>query len=531
MNIVIHKIKRGGNYISELNNRETNNEEAVSTDYAVNYKELASTWKELSNFSGTFAGLGNQGSANIREDDLLKYLQNPQAHLKQIRNASVYLSNKHGVLKDVNRMIKTLPTLKYSLNWNVDDSKKIKEHEKTVNKFLQDIDVVKFIRDGLYEVAVLGTVVPLLISKKYIHFLELDETHINTKRNGKWVVHYDLKYIDSYKTTSEKLNKLQQLPNEVSLAGYNAYKKNKSDEFRYIELKNCEVVSNDSFRNNPHGLPYTIGAWVPLLHKERIDKVEDSMSDRLLTQILTLKAGHFDKEGKQPVTDDVVAPYFQGISQMLKTKENTARKQNSGANGSGLIQLPFFLELDSLDIDATLFEKDLYDKVENDIFMNLSVSKALIYGEGGNYSSAQVNSEKFFNNIFSLVEQFESVVNSFIKTVLPKDIGCNIKFNKSTVLDKQTEISNKHELYMQTGVISPYLEAVMDMPVKDIIELKKHEKELGLNKLFKPAENAHTSSNKGGGVNGRPKEDDSGNDNTNKSKSSGGNNNPSPSDE
>lgn len=470
-----------------------------------------------------------QSTANIKMEDLLKYLQNPERHLKQIRNTSVYLTNKHGILKDAVRMVKTLPTLKYSLNWSVSDDADIKDHEDTVNNFLRDINVVKFIRDGLYEVAILGTVVPILRSKKYIQFLELDEITIRFQRNGKWIVEYDLSHLDSIKDTGEKINKINSLPDEITLKKYNDFKNKKNESLRYVELKNCEVVALDALRNTPYGLPLTIGTWYSLLQKEMIDNVEKSMSERLLTQILVLSAGHFDKEGNRPVTDDVVAPYFQGVSKMLQQKENTAKNKAGNVNGSGLIQLPYFLNLKSLEIDTTMFEKDLYDKIDDSIYSSLGISRALIFGEGGNYSSAQVNSEKLFSMIFSLVEQFESVVNNFIETILPKGVVCEIKFDKSTVLDKQTEIKNKYQQYLQTSIITPYLEAVMDMPIKDIVELRKYEMELGLENLFFPAQNAHTTS---GNTQGRPSKgnEEIDNDNTAKTKGNGGNNNPSPSD-
>lgn len=494
------------------------------------YVELSEAWKELSNLSNNFSMSANGRESNgVKPEDLLKYLQNPSEHLKQIRNTSTYLTNKHGILKDVIRMIKTLPTLKYSLRWSATSNKEIRKHEQTVKQFLRDIQVVKFIRDGLYETALLGTVIPILRKRKYIQFLEIEDVQINKQRNGKWVVEFDLSSLDSLKNMHEKVDKIKSLPSEVTLRKYNAYRNKRDDKNRFIELKDCEVVALDSFRNSPMGLPYTFGAWVSILQKEMIDQVERSISERLLTQILVLKASHFDKDGKRPVTDDVVTPYFKGISDMLKTKDSTARSGTNNINGSGLIQLPFFLELDALQMDATMFHKDLYDKIDDDIFSSLGVSKAIVYGEGGNYSSAQVNSEKLFSIIFSLVEQFEGVINNFIKTILPEDVVCEINFDKSTVLDKQTEINNYRELYMQTSYATPYFESVLNMSMEDILEQRKHEEKMGLGNYFYPAQNAYTSS---GDNSGRPRKQDSeiDNDSTVKTRSNDGNSNPSPSD-
>lgn len=509
--------------ISEKVTKETEEE----NDYFLEYAEQ---WKELSSRLSGFISGGGGEVANLKEEDLQRYLQNPYGHLKQIRNASKYLTNKHGIVKDVLRMIKTLPTLKYSLNWSVDKSSDIQKHEKAVSQFLDDIGVIRLIRDGLYEVALEGTVILCLRSNRYVQFLEIDDVEIRKQRNGKWIVEFDLKSLDNIRDMQDKLIKIDSLPDEVTLNRYLQYSKNNDEKLRYVEIKKCEVVALDAQRNIPYGLPYSIGAWQALLQKEMIDSVEQSMSERLLTQILLLKAGFMDKDERRPVKRELIASYFNNISNLLQQKESNNRRNMGKVNGSGLVALPHFFDLESLDVDTTMFEKDLYEKITDDIYMGLGISRALVMGEGGNYSSAQVNSEKFFSAIFALVEQFEEVINSFISSLLPKNINCKIKFDKSTVLDKQTEIKNKFDVYMQTSNITPWLESVMNMPIEDIVEQRKYEIENKLDSIFFPAQSAHTTS---GTDAGRPKKenDEIDNDNTAKTRDNDGNDNPSPSDQ
>src|SRR5699024_9882825 len=171
-------------------------------------------------------------------------------------------------------------------------------------------------------------------------------------------------------------------------------------------------------------------------------------------------------------------------------------------------------ELDAFEVDTTFFTKDLYDKIEDDIYANLGISKALGFGEGGNYSSATVNSEKLFSVVFSLVGQFETAINEFLKGMFKNtDITCKVKFDKSTVMDKQAEIDSRYELYLQTSWITPWMEAVMDAPIADIIEMRQREINMKLDEIFFPAQNAHTTS---GDKAGRPtkKDNEIDNDNT-----------------
>lgn len=523
--------KRGGSNISKKEFGEDTSKKTYSEEYK-HTLEYAEAFKELSNNMSSFMSQSNSGSINnVKISDVQKYLQNPYENIAQIRSTATYLTNKHGILRDAVRMVKSLPTLKYSLRWSVPEDTDISEYEQEANDFLDRINVESIVRDGLLEVAELGTIAMCLRSKKYTQFLETEELNINKQRDGKWVVEYDLKSIDDIRDTQDKINKIESLPDEVTIGAYNTFKKSNSDEKRFIEIKNCVVVNLDAKRNSPYGLPMTLGAWLPILQKEVIDQVERSVSDRLVKQILILSAGHMDKDKTKPAPAPLIDYYFKQVEKLVRDKDSGANNYSRGgsdSSGTGVVAFPDMFNLEALDIDTTLFTRDLYDKIENDIYANLGISKALGYGEGGNYSSAQVNSEKIFSIIFSIVGQFESAINGFMDTIFPDQIKCRIKFDESTVMDKDKEIADKREVFMQTSLITPWLESVMNMPIDDIIKQRKHEDKLQLEELFKPAKNAYTSTDDDSKPSKKDSEID--NENTAKSRSNDGNGNPSPSD-
>lgn len=491
-------------------------------------------WLELANMTDFITQYGSGASlSDIKLADLYRYLQNPYSHIKEIQKSSKYLTNKHGIVKEVLRALKSLPTLDYVLSWSeVDDTKKIKKYERKVHDFLNEIDLKNMIRDGLYELGEMGTIVTCLRSKKYVQFLDIDDVRINKQRNGKWVVEYDLQSIETYKSVQDKLLVIESLPDEVSVEKYNLYR-NKGEDFRYIELKNCDVINIDSNRNFPFGLPLTIGAWSSLLQKEVINRVERSVADRLIKQVLILSAGHLDKEGTKPVPKEVIQAYFKEVSKLMQKKEGMNQRNASDASGTGTIALPHFLSLDTLDVNTEMFKKELYEKIENDIYSNLGISPAVIWGGGssGNFSSATLNSQKFFRYIFTILEKFERLINNYIKQILPSNISCNFVLSKTTMLDKDAHIDKLKELYMQTGVSKFWLESLTGLPYEDVIAQVEYEKKvLKTEELLFPPQNAFTQSgkvdNKGAGA---PKVDNPTNPNTIKSKGSGGNNNPKPS--
>ncbi|MGG4434596.1 hypothetical protein AAXE64_08540 [Priestia megaterium] len=488
------------------------------------------SWTELASLSDYFTQYGSGSSLyDITLTDLYRYLKNPHANIENIRKASKYFTNKHGVVKEVLRTMKSLPSLNYRLSWSsYDDVKKIKKYESKINEFLDDIDVVNMVRDGLYEVGEIGTIVTCLRAKKYVQFLDIDDLRINKQRNGKWVVEYDLSTISSYSKTMDKLAIIESLPDEVTLKAYNLYK-NKGEDYRYVELKNCDVISIDANRNFPFGLPYTLGAWSSLLQKEVINRVERSVADRIVKQILILYANTIDKEGIKPPDKAIITHYFNEVSKLMKRKDGIDYTNSAESSGTGVVALPFFMKLQALEVNTEMFKKELYDKVNNDVFMNLGVSPALIYGgDGGNFSSSQVNSSKFFRYIFSIIDKFERVINQYIKSMLPKDLGCKFSFTRSTILDHDKYVAECKELYMQTSIIEPWLNALDPNGYMSLLSQAKYEQEvLKTQDFIKPPLNAHTLSG-ADNLGGRPEDGSPTNENTIKSKTSGGNQNPEP---
>ena len=458
-------------------------------------------------------------------NDLKRYMQNPYAHLDKIREISVFLTNKHGILKDVLRMFKSMPTLKYRIgSGNNIVQEQNEKNSRIIQQFLKDIDVVEFVRDGMWEVAEQGTVVTCLRSGRYIQFLNIDDLRINRQKDGRWVVEYDLSKLNSLGSIDIK-KRIESLPDEVTLKSYNTFRKHNHDSNRFIELNNCHVVKMDGKRNMPYGLPLTMGAWTAILQKEIISNTERSVADRIIKQILVLEGGYYDDDKKSPIKIGTLKRYFDEISKVMQSQEESGSK-GSTSGGVATLAIPHYISLDTLKIDTKLFEKELYDKVSNDIYENLGVSPALIAGLEGNYASANANNEKFFSFIASTIEKFEKIINLYIEDLIGEHSGHEISFERATVLDKKEEVNRNKEFYLQTGNPQPWIESLYGsgsfMP---ILEQTKYMKEkLDISNVFFPPQNAYTSSGKDN------EKDNSGNDNTIKSKTNDGNSTPSPSD-
>jgi hypothetical protein len=425
------------------------------------------------------------------------------------------------------------------LSWSsFDNPKQIKKYEKKIYDFLDEIKIKKLLRDGLYETPKDGTVVTCLRKEKYVQFLELDNLRINKKRNGRWIVELDLSTIKTNRMSDYDIEQIvESLPDEITTQTIKKYQSD--NKFRFVELNNCDVISYGGARNYPYGFPLTMGCWTSLIQKEIINRVERSQADTLIKKVLILCSGYIgtDEKTKKPVPRSVTEFYFNSIKTLLLKKDsgtsNSAYTSSTeDTSGTGLVSLPEYLQLKPLDIDITQFTKELYVKIQNDIFMNLGVSEAMVYGgsqNASNFSASQTNIEKFFRYIFEVMEQFEEVINEYIKYLLPVGLSCKFYFDKTTMLDKDKYIERCKEFYMQTGIFTPWAEALLGVPYHYVLGLARYEKEvLKIEDVIYPPINPFTTSNDN--LTGRPKVDDVKSEGTAKTKNSNGNNTPSPSD-
>jgi hypothetical protein len=469
--------------------------------------------------------------ADISLTQLYSYFQNPYKNIKNIRLASEYLTLKHGIIRDVLLAFSRLPTLNYHLSWSsFDNPKQIKKYEKRVYDFLDEIKVKKLVRDGLYEVAKDGTIIPCLRKEKYVQFLEFDNLRSNKQINGKWCVEYDLSTIKTYgMTTMDITQVIESLPDEISIGAYNQYR-NKGEDYRFVEVKNTDIVTYGGTRNYPFGFPLTMGCWTSLLQKELISRVERSQADSLIKKILILYTGYIgsDPKSQKPLPRSTVEYYFTAVKNLMLKKEGTFNS-TTDTSGTGLVTLPDYIKLEPLSIDIQNFSKELYAKINNDIFMNLGVSEALIYGGSSNstnFAASSMNAEKFFRYIFSVLEDFEDVINDYIKQLLPTGLSCKLYFDKTTILNKDKYTDKCKEFYMQTGIFTPWAEAMLGIPYTFAVSMARYEKEvLELDKYIYPPQNAYTQS--GDGTGKKPEVDNPTSEGTAKTKNSNGNATPS----
>lgn len=503
----------------------------MSENEQLENSELKDYILELSNLNNYITQYSSgAGITEISLQELYDMLKNPFKNISKIQNTSRFFSNRFGVVKDVNESFKTLPSLNYHLVWsNFENPKKIRKYEEKIYSLLDTLNIVKVVRDGLGEQAEVGTVVCVNRKDKFIQFLDLDILRIQKQINGQWIPEVDLSKITG--TPLEIKQTIDSLPEEVTMATYLQYKKG-GTAFQFVELPSARVLNIRGKRNYPYGFPLTLSAWGSILHKSLMEQVEKSVADRKIKVLLAMvvRSINPDKEGYKPPKKELIDRYFKDLNSLIQKKDKGSGRQGSETTGTGTMILPDFLALEQVELDTEMFPKELYDKIQNDIFANLGVSSALVYGSGdsSSYGVAQINNEKFLRYIYAALEDWEYYINDIIKSVLPADLSCRFYFDRTTVTDRDKDINIKKEFYMQTGVWIPWAEAVLGVPYTYALGVAEYQdKVLKLDQIIKPPQNAFTQS--GGETKPKNGESDDG-DGNKKAKGSNSNNIPSPSD-
>lgn len=484
---------------------------------------------------------GSGASLNdINTKDFYKLLNNPYKNIKSVRKTAKYLVNKHGILKDVCEMFRNFPTLNYHLVWeNYDDVKKIQKYEKKIYDFIDTINIKQVVRDGMYEMAEVGTVVCVLRSNKYIQFLDLDDIRMNTQTDGLWNVQYDLLRVKHWMTTYnlDREAIIVSLPDEITAQAYDNFLQ-RGHDYRFVTIKNAYVLKMRGNRNFPEGLPYHFSAWGAILHKELMDKVERSVADRLIKQILILSVGSIasSKDGYKAPSKDQVSRYFNDLSSLIQRKDSNDNRgrTNDDISGTGIVTLPDFFTLKSVEVDTQLFPKDVYDKVQNDIYADLGLGSSGS-GKTENYGTLSVNGEKFYTYIFSGLESWEYMINKYIEKFCPSTNRAKIIFDRSTIFDKEIHAKLAMDLYLQgRGSWIYWVESATGLDYRSYLSMCKYEnKVLNLEEELpihltsytatddsnKPANKDGTTKNNNG--NGQPSPSDGKKSKTDNSKKSG----------
>jgi hypothetical protein len=503
---------------------------------AVETQELASSvdtsYFELSSFHDMVTKAnGGVNMTDVDIKDLYLWLRNPIKHRKQLIQLSKYYYVKDGIVTDVYDLFKTLPILNYSVLWENMEHKSFSRSKKNVDKFIKDIKLKKLARDTIFTVVQEGGCVWYNRGNKYIQFLTFDQVEIPYMINGKWQVLFNMSYFDQFRVETGLEQQIEAAPDEVTMATYLAFKKDRTKQYVVLDINKTQVFKFRGSRNEPYSFPYCIPALASIIHRDLLEKTEKALADRIINQIILQKVGTMpSQDGKTqlPVPKPTVEGFHNNLKGLLQKKYDGASTENTS---TAPLTVPSFVTIEELKVNMNTFPKDVWERIDRDIYKKLGYSMSLNMGGGSgqSFGSSTINVEKIFSIIFYLLEDIEEAIDEYTEQIANVNVSSSIKFSRTTILDKDTAFKQAESLYLKgRGSLKDFVEASNRDFDHWLSQVRYENEVLKLDEILPVHSTSFTQSDNGTN-NGRPTDPSSGNENTDASKGNGGNNTPSPS--
>lgn len=507
---VISETKKDMNFVANYKEGDE-----LSDEYMVKYADYSTASSYLSSIWG---GTSDTLYSTVTKENLRTWLQQPVRYNKQLRDVSMYWYGLKGEINRTYELYKNIHSLDSNLKIDNPLKEDLKELMLKISKFDKGINKKPNIRDIIFQTAAEGTAIGYIhgtASNKYVQLLDLTYYLPKDLVNGAWQVEVDLlkftttwgdytkDYPADYMFTEKELNPKAELlsqPQEVQLA-FKAFQSTKKSMDRHYKLSQSKtfVIKIMSKQGERLGRPAGAQAFSDLLHKELIRDAEVALIDRIINMILVMKlgiAGDTQKEGYRPKKEE------------HKTMAQEVRKAltNNSLKGLKFVGIPFWADIEQLKTDLTLFDKDKYESIDNDIATALGINGLLANLDNSSFASGQLSINLFMTNVYSILEQIEENLFNYQYNLLVPESTVTFKreFNRTMVLDNKAKVEILKGLLDKGGAVKPMLDAI-GVDFEEYIAQVKYEKETTkVNDLFIPFITSYTQSGTDNDDVGRP---------------------------
>lgn len=479
------------------------------------------------------------------KEEIDAVMQDPIANNKTARDLANLVYRSSGTVSSVIDYMVAMPQLQSVITYeNENLTPKDKSNKKLMLKTLSVIDDSKCIRDALFTELNNGiffyyfdTKIKLPDNRRFLSDLDIDGiieinevglnatlttlpidfTRIIGKKNGRYVLAFDLEFFDQF-TGEKKESKLRKYPKDI----VDAYKKWKSSATagHWVKLDNnktmcCKMKSKDS---DPWGLPLAISALNDLLYQDQfLDMKRSAISDQINNIFYqTLPA---DKDGKSLLTR------AQQEEQHNTVKSAVMNKNNVG--GTSFFTVAPGTKFDKIKVDTDIFDSKLESDLSDKISLDLGVASVLIGSNStGNFSSSQNNLEMINAFIYRLINDITSELNYVINANIIKDCKHKVEayYLPLSFVNKSDMVSSMKDLYMAGGSYSFWI-AATGVDIDKYYSVLQEERNSGLydDVIIPHPTSFNTSGNDSDDKGGRPPVDNPTNENTIQSKSNASN--------
>lgn len=468
-------------------------------------------------------------------------------------DAAIRLSNfvytKNGIVSNSVDYMTALPCLdRILISKNKRNTKTVQANKALMKSVLEKIDDRQFIRNALFTDMLDGIAFFYFETKKKNYdktkfmtdydvenIVEINEVGINAsiislpwkytkivgKKNGRYVLAFNLRYFDDY--TGDKLErKLRKYPEEIVKA-YNS-RNTRTTGGDWVILDNdhtmCRKIKcKDS---EPWGRSLIIAALADVLYKDYFTDTKRNVLDEINNKIIYQTFPEGKDKGSSSLTGK------QQEQQHATVRQAVMNKNSRG--GISFFSVAAGTKLDSIDVSTDIFDSKNESDLNDQISLDLGISSALIGAmTTGNYGASQSNLEMITAQLYVWVNEWQNELNYVInKNIIQNEKNrVEVYYFPTSFVNRKSFFDMMKGLYDVGGSLS-FLVASTGVDPDAYFSVLDEEIDNKIYEKYLPHLNSNTIS-KNDDVAGRPKTETP-TENTIKSRDNGGNNIPSPSD-
>ncbi len=468
-------------------------------------------------------------------------------------DAAIRLSNfvytKNGIVSNSVDYMTALPCLdRILISKNKRNTKTVQANKALMKSVLEKIDDRQFIRNALFTDMLDGIAFFYFETKKKNYdkskfmtdydvenIVEINEVGINAsiislpwkytkivgKKNGRYVLAFNLRYFDDY--TGDKLErKLRKYPEEIVKA-YNS-RNTRTTGGDWVILDNdhtmCRKIKcKDS---EPWGRSLIIAALADVLYKDYFTDTKRNVLDEINNKIIYQTFPEGKDKGSSSLTGK------QQEQQHATVRQAVMNKNSRG--GISFFSVAAGTKLDSIDVSTDIFDSKNESDLNDQISLDLGISSALIGAmTTGNYGASQSNLEMITAQLYVWVNEWQNELNYVInKNIIQNEKNrVEVYYFPTSFVNRKSFFDMMKGLYDVGGSLS-FLIASTGVDPDAYFSVLDEEIDNKIYEKYLPHLNSNTIS-KNDDVAGRPKTETP-TENTIKSRDNGGNNIPSPSD-
>nr|DAO30137.1 MAG TPA: Portal protein [Caudoviricetes sp.] len=481
------------------------------------------------------------------KDEIDSVLRNPIANHETAIRLSEFVYGKNGIVSNSIDYMTALMTLDRIVTTKASTAK-AKKMRELMSSTLEKINDKQFIRDALFTDMLDGiafyyfeTTQKNSDKTKYLHdyqvenIMEINELGINAsilslpwqyckivgKKNGRYVIAFDLRYFSDY--TGEELDrKLKKYPKEI-VDGYN----NPSRTGDWLVLNSdrtmcCKIKCKNS---EPWGRSLIIAALSDVLYKDYFIDTKRNVLDEVNNKIIYETFPEGKDKGSCALTGKQQQSQHDTVKGAIMNKNNRS--------GTSFFSVAAGTKLDKIDVNVDIFDSKNESSLNDQIAQDLGICASLIGAMStGTFAGGQQNLEMITSQIYTWVCEWSKELAYVINKNIIKDSKnyVDIYYFPTSFVNRKEFFEMMKTLYTNASGSLKFLIASTGVDPDIYLSVMDEELKEGFDKKYLPHQTSFTyAGGKGDDKGGRP-ETDNPTENTVKSQSNNGNDIPSPSD-